>query len=255
MIGILWALMRTDLKLLLTQLKDKAIDALLWGGITLVVMAHVMPLLGLKNFGLFQAATVFVGVVGFEIYHQLFLMAMNIEHRKHLFYLFTLPIPVSLVFAQKVIFYTINGLILSVLMIPLSKIILWNQMDLTTISWGYLFLTLLVTSFFFSCFLLFLLKYAKKTDQVEHLFMRLMYPLWFLGGFQFAWKTIYDLNPYIGYVGLLSPHTYAHEAARVAVLGQSGFLPFWICITVLLIGSAVFGIVGYLGVKRNLDLV
>lgn len=255
MFKILWALMHTDLKLLLAQLKDKAIDALIWGGITLIVMAHVMPALGLKGFGLFQAATILVGVVGFEIYHQLFLLVMNIEHRKHLFYLFTLPVPISLVFAQKVLFYTINGLILSVLMVPLCKIILWNQMDLTTIAWGQLFIALIVTCFFFSCFLLLLVSRAQKTEQVEHLFMRLMFPLWFLGGFQFAWKTIYDLNPYVGYLGLLSPHTYAHEAARVAVLGQQGFLPFWICITVLMVGSVVFGTIGYHGIKRNLDLV
>ena len=254
MVKIFWALMRTDLKLLLAQLKDKAIDAMIWGGMTLVVMAHVMPALGLKNFGLFQAATIFVGVVGFEIYNQLFLLVMNIEHRKHLFYLFTLPVPVWVVFFQKVLFYTINGLILSLLMIPLSKLILWNQMDLTTIAWGYLFLTLVVTCFFFSCFLLLLLSYAQKAEQVEHLFMRLMFPLWFLGGFQFAWKTVYDMNHYAGYIGLISPHTYAHEAARVAVLGQNDFIPFWICITVLLVGSVVFGLIGYRGVKRKLDL-
>jgi len=254
MIKIFWALMRTDLKLLLTQLKDKAIDALLWGGMTLIVMAHVMPALGLKNFGLFQAATIFIGVVGFEIYHQLFLLVMNIEHRQHLFYLFTLPVPIWVVFLQKIVFYTVNGLILSLLMIPLSKIILWNQMDLTTIAWGYLLIIFVVTCFFFSCFLLLLVSHAQKTDQVEHLFMRLMFPLWFLGGFQFSWKTVYDLNHYVGYVGLISPYTYAHEAARVSVLGQNGFLPFWICNTVLLVGSVVFGTIGYWGIKRKLDL-
>lgn len=254
MIKILWTLMRTDLKLLLTQIKDKAIDALLWGGMTLIVMAHVMPVLGLKGFGLFQAATIFVGVVGFEIYHQLFLLVMNVENRSHLFYLFTLPVPVWIVFLQKIIFYTLNGLILSLLMIPLSKIILWDQMNLTTIAWGKLFLILVVTSFFFSCLLLLLFSRAQKTEQVEHLFMRMLFPLWFLGGFQFSWKTVYDLNPYVGYLGLISPYTYAHEAARVAVLGQQNFLSFWLCIIVLLIGSVVFGILGYFGVKRNLDL-
>ena len=85
--------------------------------------------------------------------------------------------------------------------------------------------------------------------------MRLMFPLWFLGGFQFSWKALYNLNHYIGYLGLISPYTYAHEAARVAVLGQHDFLPFWFCIGVLVIGSITFGVLGYLGIKRSLDLV
>lgn len=251
---IFWALLKTDLRLLFLGLKDKAIDSFIWGILTIVVMAYVMPEFGLKNFGAFQAATIIIGVIGFETNFQLYNLASSIEHRKHLFYLFTLPVPSSVIFLQKAVLFTINGLILSLMMLPAMKLILGNELNLMAISWGKLAVILIVSSFLFSSLTLFLLVFVKRADQVEHMFMRVLFPMWFLGGFQFSWHALYKLNPYFGYLGLLSPDTYAHEAVRAAMLGPEGFLPFWLCIGVMCLCSVAFGGYGYTRVRRRLDL-
>jgi len=71
-LAIFAALMRTDMKLWSKKIKDKFIDSMLWGTLTLAVATFVFPLLGLKNFGVLQIASVIITVIGFEIYWQLF---------------------------------------------------------------------------------------------------------------------------------------------------------------------------------------
>lgn len=252
---IFWELLKTDLQLLLLRLKDKAIDALIWSSVTIVIIAYVLPEFGLKNFGTFQAATIIISIMGFEINSQLYSWASGIEYRKHLFYLFTLPVPNWLIFLQKVVLFTINGIILGLIVLPTMKFFLRQEMNLLTISWWRLGLTLIVSSFFFSCLSLFLLGFVKRSEQVEHLLMRLIFPMWFLGGFQFSWLVLYKINSYLGWFSLLSPYTYANEAARSSILGPENFLSFWLCISILSVGSVVLGYQGYLMVKRKVDLI
>lgn len=252
--NIFMSLMKTDFQLLFTHIKSKLLDAIIWGGFSLSVATFIYPMMGMKNFGLFQAPSIFIGVVGFEMYSQLFLTTMNIEQKGHWFYLFTLPISSSIVFAQKILFYTLNGLILGLTMIPLSKIILFNQLNLASIAWAKLLIALVSSCFFFACFLLIIVSITKSTKHVEHLFMRVMFPLWFIGGFQFSWFMLLKLNKIIAYIALISPYTYAHEAARAAVLGQEGYIAFHICIAILLVGGLIFAYIGYKRLKKQLDL-
>ncbi len=251
---ITWQLMRADLRVIVKDIKDKWINALLWGSCTLIVIAYIMPAFGLKDFGLFQAASILISVIGFETYNQMFIIVMNLEQRKYMFYLFTLPIPVACIFFQKIMTYTINSMLISLFMIPLSKLILLDQMNLATINWTKLLFAITISSFFFSCFLIFIVSFAKKTSQVEHIFMRVVFPLWFFGGFQFSWQKLFEINQYAAYCSLISPYTYATEAVRVAFFGQAEFIQYWICITSMLIGSAFFGIYGYKRLKKRLDL-
>jgi len=248
------ALMRADLKILFAHIKGKLIDASIWGALSLYVMTYLMPSCGLLNFGPFQAPTIIIGVIGFEIYTQTFLLTMEIEKRSHLFYLFTLPIPRSIVFLQKTIFYTLNGAIIGLTMIPLTKLILLDQINFANLAWFKLITTIFASSFLFSGFLLIMVSIVKTTRNVDHVFMRVLFPLWFLGGFQFSWGMLHKIHPTLSYVALLSPYTYAHEAARSAMLGPNGFLPFWICTLVLFLGGIFLGIIGYYRLKKYIDL-
>lgn len=253
-IKIISHMMRIDLLNIKSSIKNKLIDALIWGSCTLIVTAYVLGSFGLVNFGAFQAASVLISVIGFETYNQLFMLVMNIEQKKYLFYLFTLPIPVALIWLQKIISYTINGFILSSFMILVSKLVLQDQMPLTQINWPLLFLALIVSCFFFACFLLLMVSFVKKTSQVEHMFMRVVFPLWFFGGFQFSWNTLFSINKYAAYGALISPYTYATEAARVAFFGQEGFLPYWTCISFMFIAGCLLATIGHVRLKKRLAL-
>jgi len=227
---------------------------MLWGTLTLAVATFVFPLLGLKNFGVLQIASVIITVIGFEIYWQLFNTTDELCQKGHLYYLFMLPIPTSWIFAQKTVFYTLNGAILAVSMIPMGKILLWNELNLAAISWTKLLLAIFSMSFFFACFLIMLASIAKKTEDVDHLFMRLLFPLWLIGGFQFTWLTLFKLNKFVACAALVSPYIYATEAARAAILGQVGFIPFPICICTLNFCGFAFAWIGYKRLQKKLEL-
>lgn len=247
-------MMKTDLKLFFKRIRAKLIDAIIWGSITLTVIAYIMPMAGLKNFGLFQAGSVIVSVIAFETYNQLFSFVMQIEKREYLFYLFTLPIHTLYVFAQKILLYTLNGTLISLVIVGVSKAILMDQMPLYQIAWMHLFIAIISSAFFFGCFMILLSSFANTISKVEHVFMRVMFPLWFFGGFQFSWKMLYELNAYAGYAALISPYTYATEAVRGAIFNFQGFLNFWICIGMLIILGIGFSLLGYYRLKKKLDL-
>ena len=61
--------------------------------------------------------------------------------------------------------------------------------------------------------------------------------------------------PNLSYVCLLNPVMYAMEGIRSAVLGSEGYLPFWICFFVMLIGGPILGGIGIWSLKRQLDFV
>lgn len=244
----------SDLKFFQKQIKDKLIDAVVWGSVTLIVIAYILPKMGLQNFGLFQASSVLISVMAFEIYNKLFLLTMQIEQRKHIFYLFTLPVPIYFIFLAKIVFYIINALFLSIAMIPICKIILLSQMPLDQIAWLKLLIALIASAFFFGCFLIFLKSFVSHTSKIGHIFARVLFPLWFFGGFQFNWKTLYGMNEYFGYLMLLNPYIYATESVRSAIFEPQKFLPFGFSVSILFIFGIMCAVIGYVRVKRQLDL-
>lgn len=251
---IFMALLKTDMKLMRAKMVAQTIDALIWAALSLAVVEYVFPALGFKNFGVFQFGSIVITVIGFEIYTQMFVLITNFQYRKDMFHLFTLPIHSGLVFLQKVVFYTINGIIISLVTIPVCKLMLWDKLLFSAINWPLLLITICIASFFFACFLLIIVALAKTLENTEHIFMRIMFPLWFIGGFQFSWQTLFSVNQHFAYLALISPYTYAHEAARAAIINPQQFLNGWMCVDILILLSLVCGFIGYIKIKRNLDL-
>jgi len=104
----------------------------------------------------------------------------------------------------------------------------------------------------FSMFIVSIIKDMNHTNQIG---VRFMFPLWFLGGSQFSWLTLHKFVPKVSYVALANPLIYAHEASRVAILGQKGYIPFWTCIGMLLLFTFLFGWLGIRKMKKRLDYV
>ena len=85
--------------------------------------------------------------------------------------------------------------------------------------------------------------------------MRFVYPLWFLGGFQYSWQVLYDFSPLFAYVSLLNPVLYVMEGTRAAILGQEGSLNFWLCILMLIFFTLLCGWHALKQLKRQLDYI
>jgi ABC-type polysaccharide/polyol phosphate export permease len=79
--------------------------------------------------------------------------------------------------------------------------------------------------------------------------------MWFMGGFQFSWMSLYSAIPVVAYIDLINPVIYVTEATRVALLGQEGYLSFWLCCGTLLLFSVGCAWYALKRMKKRLDFV
>ena len=256
MIKIFWYLLRTDLMLLTQTLKDKIINLSIFGISVLVVSSYMLQGFGIsKEFGTFQAASVIITAIGFELFGQLFAVVADIDGNKHIDYYLTLPISNKLILMKMVVLYTINGLVLAIFMLLISKLLLFHKFRSLQINYLYVLITLLTSSIFFGVFTLFLVTLVKNVEKVENVMMRILFPMWFWGCFQFSWKIAYSITPAIAYLSLISPYTFTTEAIRSAMFGPNEYIPFWVNIFTLWGMTVFISILGYTRLKRKLDFI
>jgi|GEM_PF-293287 len=253
-LAIFAALMRTDLKIFKKDILGKITDSLIWGFVSLIPAVFIFPLMGIQVLGIIQVPSIIISVTAFEIYGLLFATLIEILEKGHFYYLFTLPISARWIFTQKVLFYTIVNIILAFSMIPMCKIVLWNDLNLALISWGKFFIAIFVASLFFACCWLFIASLTKAIKNVQHVWTRIIFPLWFLGGFQFTWYTVLKMSKIIAYLSLFNPFTYVTEASRAAFFADQKFINFWLCILILFFGGIILAIFGYKNMKKRLEL-
>lgn len=249
-------LLATDFSIFKETFKDKIIDLFIWVAITAAIMGYVMPAFGLAaDYGAFQLAGLIASAGLFEVFPSMMNLVGDFEGDRVIDYHLTLPIPSKLVIIKIMTYYALNAMILSLCVIPMGKIILWNQFDLTKIAPFKMLVMIAITGIFYGAFTIWLASMLDNMARVGSLWMRFIFPLWFLGGFQFSWLVLYKLFPILAYINLLNPMMYIMEGNRAAVLGQAGYIPFWCSVGALIIFSLLAGYFGIRSLKKRLDFV
>jgi hypothetical protein len=253
---IFYQLFATNFYIAMQGLYDKVINLYIWAFCSLVVMGYIMQQFGLaSDFGNFQLTTV-IGTVGlFEIYGNSFRRIADFEGDRHIGYYLTLPVSASVIWWSIICSYSLVGIILSALMIPFGKLLLFNTFSLATISWIKLAIILIIANIFYGVFTVGITAHIGVMSKMENVWSRFIFPMWFLGGFQFSWASIYKLSAPLAYVLLCNPIIFVMEGTRSAILGPEGCLPWELCCIVL----CGFIIVGWFyakyKMKRLLDSV
>ncbi|MCL5874962.1 MAG: ABC transporter permease [Candidatus Dependentiae bacterium] len=249
-------LIYTDLLTFRKNFFGKYIDLTIWVVLTIVVMGYIMPYFGLSyDFGVFQLGGVIAATGLFEVYSSVIDLVSDFEGDRIINYNFTLPIPSLFALLSKVGYYFIIYLILSLCMLPIGKLCLWNQWDLSQVHYLKLLLILIFQSIFFACFGLWAASIVKDMTQMGNVWSRFIFPMWFMGGFQFSWKAFYHAFPFFAYINLLNPMMYITEAVRTAILGQVDYLNFWLCLVAITLFSAIALVKGLCNLKKRLDFV
>ncbi len=249
-------LVRTHFYIAQQQLVSKIFNIYIWAFCSLIVMGHIMQEFGLANdYGCFQLATI-VGTVGlFEIYGNCFKLIADFEGDQHINYLLTLPTSPAVVMWSLITSYTCVGIIVSIFMLPLGKLLLWNSFSFATVSWFKLVLILVIANIFYGIFTLAVTAHVGALSKMENVWCRFIFPLWFMGGFQFSWASIYKFSQPLAYFLLCNPILYVMEGTRAALLGQGDCLQWEICCMVLC-GFIIAGwLYGRYKMKRLLDFV
>lgn len=249
-------LLKVDLKLFGEILIDKVIDLFIWVTCTILIMGYVMPLFGLTNdYGVFQFAGLVASAGLFEVFPSVMNLVSDYEGDRLISYQLILPVPSWLIFIKIICNYAINAISLGLLVIPMGKLILWNQFNLTQIHIIKFTLMIILVGIFYGVFTLWISSLCKNISKVGNVWMRFIYPLWFLGGFQFSWKVLHQLVPKLAYLNLLNPMTYIMEGIRASLLGQEGYISTWYCIGALLIFIGFFGWRAMIRLKKRLDYI
>ena len=113
----------------------------------------------------------------------------------------------------------------------------------------------MVSALFSGFFSLYLIGITKSIMQIEDIWNRIIHPLFCLGGFNFTFKVMFTASPFMAYINLLNPLMYMFEGMRGATLDPSMSIPFWICVTVLLLFSLPMGYIGIYLLKKRLDAI
>ena len=249
------SLLAADLKIFYEQLKDKVIDVFIWVAITLVVMAYIMPSFGLVDYGTFQLAGLVASAGLFELWPSVMGLVTDFENDRIISFHLILPIKPSIVLLKTLCFYALNACFLGLLVIPMGKIILWNQFDLTLMSLFQTLIIITLSGIFYGIFTLWIASRIPNLSKVGNVWMRFIFPMWFLGGFQFSWYALYGIVPYLAYLNMLNPMNVVMEGTRAALLGPDGYLPFWLSVGVLSLFNVLCWVDAYRRLKKRLDFV
>jgi ABC-2 type transport system permease protein len=254
--SILGQLLLTDFLLFRRVFWAKLIDLSIWAVTVVAVTGYLMPAFGIESaYGSFMVAGVCASAGLFEVFPSVMNLVSDFEGDRIISFYSTLPMPTSFVFIRLFLNYSLSAIPLTLCIVPLSKLVLWNQFDLSNMHVLKFLVALVITNFLYGALIVWVTSYVKGLETIGSVWMRFIYPMWFLGGFQFSWYVLYGFSPTLAYINLLNPLTYVMEITRVSLLGQEGYVNYWLCLAAL-VGFIVFFMWrGIKRLKKQLDFI
>jgi len=256
MLKTFYALIMRDIAVFLPTYKDRVINSIIWAILTLLVFQYIMPSLGLnQNFGAFMAASNAASWGFFEVTENVSWFVADLEGDRAISYYLTLPLPHWLIFFRIGITNAIQALLVTILFIPTAKIILGSAMSFQNTSWLKLSLIMLLVHLFYGLFSLYLASITKDMHNISNIWMRVVFPLWFIGCYQFPWSVLKKMTPTVARINLLNPIMYCMEGMRSALLGPEGSISFWGCVGALTVFCFLAAYIGVKKMKQRLDCI
>jgi len=252
-----YALLHKDITISNKRWINRSIDALVWAGSSLIIAHHIMPLFGITDpaYGTFTLIGNLAIWGLFEMLTSIGIFLGDLQGDKTIGYYLSLPLPSWMFFIEQAFASAYRSLASSILILPLGKLILGNDLILYNINWPHFIIALLIINIFYGFFTLFIASYVQDLSALTMVRSRIMFPLWFLGGFQFPWKMLYSVAPKLAFISLCNPIIYVMDGIRSTILPQEQYLPFWTCMGMLVLFSALFGYIGIQKLKKRLDCI
>lgn len=252
---LFFQLMKKDLQGFMRVYRGKFFDTCFLFFTNALIFGYFMPTGLPDTYGPFIVVGAIASFGLFDIVGQVGEILFDIEGDKKITFTLTMPVPYWIIFGQLAIKWALNTFLLCVPLFLIGKLLLWNEFNFSETNFLQLTLMYPTVCIFFGFFSLWLIGIIKKIQSLSALFLRVINPLFMFGGYFFTWHSSFALSPYIGYAILLNPMIYVMEGMRGAVLGPSGYLPFWTCFGVLWGFTIALGLIGIRGLKKRLDCV
>jgi ABC-type multidrug transport system permease subunit len=256
MIKLFLQLLRRDFLILRQELWTKIINVSFWLGPNIVIFNYVLPGMGIdQSYGVFILVGGIATVGLFTAVSSIPELLNDIEDNHSIYYYLSLPSYQWLTLARYAVAFAMSAFMVAFTLLPICKLVLWNLLDFSNFSLLKYLLIFPLLQIFFGFFALLITAYTSSIVQYEKAWVRIVFPLWFFGGYQFPWSVMRARLPYLAYANLLNPITYCLEGFRGAVLGQAGFINFWVCFGMLLLSTVVVAIWGVRKLLHRLDCI
>lgn len=249
-------LLKRDLRAFSREYPGKLFDTAFLFFTNMIVFAYLMPKQGLNaHYGAFLMIGAIASFGLIEVVGRVSLFLADIDGERTISQTLILPVSAEAAFCYIAIFWALSSMLLSILLFPLGKLLLWDRFDLEAISFIRLIPIYLTANLFYGFFALWLSSVLKGLDGLNALWMRVINPLWMFGAYFYSWKASFELSPVIGYISLANPMVYIMEGMRAASLGQEGYLHFGTCLLAVWGFIIICGIDAIRRLKKRLDCV
>ena len=177
-------LLRTEFIELRKTFLNKAIDLAIWVVCSVMVTQYLMGvhfnIAEDLNVGVFYLTGCVATIGLFDAYTYTISMVSDLEGPSIISYYFTLPIPSWFIFICKMIHWSFSFLFKVLIAFPLGQIVLWSTFNVVeVISFKTLFVILL-SNILYGAFTLFIVSMFHDMAKAESIWMRIIFPLWFL---------------------------------------------------------------------------
>ncbi|MBP9764875.1 ABC transporter permease [Candidatus Babeliales bacterium] len=247
----LYMLLRS-IKVTSPTITTRIINQTIWTTLNVLVFGHLMSQ---TNIGPFIAVTMATSVSFFIAIHCMYGLLFDVTSEgSSLRYELTLPTPQWTVFFKYALEYAQLSFIVSSIVLPLGYFLTKMIIPLSILALCKYYLLLLVVSLFSGAFSLFTVSITHDVAMdLDNLWVRVLFPMWFLGCFQFSWQDLYNISPILAYLDLLNPLTYALEGGRSAIMFTQSSLNYWLCLGMLCLFTILFLYLGIQKLKKRLD--
>ncbi len=166
-----------------------------------------------------------------------------------------LPLPQWAVFVKIAFANGYKSFAGSIFMVPIGMGLVYSGTGYTfpAFSLAKTLLLLVLANIFYGFLSLFGTSFMEKITDVRNIWMRVLFPLWYVGGFLNGWFVMEKAAPRFAQLMLFNPIMYIADGMRAAMLGQEGYLNYWTCVCVVIISTILVGTVAVLRFKKRLD--
>jgi ABC-2 type transport system permease protein len=245
-----------DLVVFFRDFFSKFLDALIIFFTIWIIYRVFMPEFGLANS--YTPFIIFGAIASFGFFETIGNISSfigDLTGDKTVSYRLMLPLSSFYSLSTIALSWAISSLVLTVLLVPVAKIVLWDQWLLSQCSFGKFIIIFPTIQLFFGFFSFWVASFVKQLVSTGWIWVRVVTPLYMFGCYFYPWELLHKSYPVIAYIHFLNPLTFVMEGMRAAALGQEGYLNFWFCFIALWSFTVFFSWDSYRRLKKRLDCI
>jgi len=255
--SILKNLLWRDLLLIKKDFRDNFIDMLVWPTTASLVFGRIMPHIAQvdSSFAGLTLLGAIISIIFVNALHHIQLQVTDFEHDRIIDYYLTLPLSSTMVFMKQALSIVLRTYIFGLPLFIIAKLLLPQAFSMATFSFTKFLLMFSAVALFLAFFGLWISSWVRNKDAFIHVWLRMYTPMLWFGGFLFSWQQVHTKLPIASYLMLLNPMTYIMDGLRASMLGQTGFINFWVSFGMLTAQAALFAFIAIRRLQQRLDTV